>query len=179
MHPALPAWVLCRLFGSRAAAKQGARGKGPVFEYEYRFTEYEYEGRLYWGALYAFRTRTQSALADGTRTRTRFNLEPARVPLPVVVRQGGMTVGGGQACCGWFGSREAAKPRSKGSFSSTSTSTSTVSLSTSTRGGFIGGLFMLFVLVLSPPWRTVLVLVLNLTWNRREFPCRWSSERGE
>ncbi|MFM7164896.1 MAG: hypothetical protein ACKO3T_06575 [Planctomycetaceae bacterium] len=79
------------------------------YEYEYRITEYEYEGRLYWGALYAFRTRTQSAVADGTRTRTRFNLEPAQGPLPVVVRMWGMTVGGGQACCGLFGSREAAK----------------------------------------------------------------------
>ena len=57
-------------------------GSDPVFgvrwaffeyEYEYRFTEYEYEGSfggvvVFW----VFRTRTQSALADGTRTRTRF-----------------------------------------------------------------------------------------------------------
>jgi hypothetical protein len=84
-----------RLTRSREAAKQGEFFEYE-YEYEYRFTEYEYEGRLYWGALYAFRTRTQSALADGTSTRTQFNLEPAGIPLPVVVRTWGMTVGGGR-----------------------------------------------------------------------------------
>jgi len=44
------------------------------YEYEYRFTEYEYEydGNFFWGCFLRFRTCTQSALADGTRTRTRF-----------------------------------------------------------------------------------------------------------
>jgi hypothetical protein len=62
---------------SREAAKGNAKvsDQRAVFEYEYRFTEYEYEGKFFWGGdvFCVFRTRTQSALADGTRTRTRFN----------------------------------------------------------------------------------------------------------
>jgi hypothetical protein len=39
--------------------------------------------------------------------------------------------------------------------------------------GFWEVLFsVFFVLVLSPHWRTVLVLVLDFDSNRREFPCR-------
>jgi len=41
---------------------------------------------------------------------------------------------------------------------------------------FFGGVsFVFFVLVLSPPWRAVLVLVLDFNTNGREFPCRWVS----
>jgi hypothetical protein len=68
-----------------------------------------------------------------------------------------------------FGSREAAKPRSRegsvggGRFSSTSTSTVRQGgLSTSTRGDFGGAFFVL-----------VLVLVLEFDWHGQEFPCRW------
>ena len=47
---------LCRVFGSREAAKPRSRegrrkGRGSVFEYEYRFTEYEYEVRFFGGGF--------------------------------------------------------------------------------------------------------------------------------
>ena len=61
---------------SREDANEGGevRGQRSFFEYEYRFTEYEYEGKFFGGDVFCvFRTRTQSALADGTRTGTRFN----------------------------------------------------------------------------------------------------------
>lgn len=42
---------LCRVCVSREAAKEGAKVGGSVFEYEYRFTEYEYEVRFFGGGF--------------------------------------------------------------------------------------------------------------------------------
>jgi hypothetical protein len=62
-------------------SREGAKGNAEVsgqraffeYEYEYRFTEYEYEGNFFRDVFCVFRTRTQSAQADGTRTRFNSN----------------------------------------------------------------------------------------------------------
>ena len=77
-------------------SREGAKGNAEVsgqrsfFEYEYRCTEYEYEGKFFWGWMFfAFFVLV---LSPPWRTVLVLDLiRTAGVSLPAVVRVGGMT----------------------------------------------------------------------------------------